>query len=166
MANNCKENYNITESKRLTTEQQLNNLVYIVDTLMSCGLPNMTINIACGIAGNISGESSFNPKAENPSGAYGLCQWMNKRKENLIKFCKENGLDYTEREGQTKFLIHELRNGYKPVYNHVINLNDDIDDIAYTFCMEFEVPGKKYCIQRPGYARECASKYNATKTTV
>ena len=164
MAKNCTVPYDTTETKQLTKPQQLDNLVYIVDTLMNSGLPNITYNVAFAIAGNISAESSFNPTAEyKKSGAYGLCQWYQKRETNLINFCNENNLSYTEREGQLKFLVNELKNGYKSVYNTITNMNDNIDDMAYTFCMKFEVPGEQYCKKRPGYARECAKKYKEIK---
>ena len=159
----------LPETKTLSKEERDSVMAMVVDTLMASGLPNMNIYIACGIAGNIKAESTFNYTAVNKNGcAYGLCQWYNTRLTKLYNWCKENGCSYTSPEGQLKYLIHELKDVsvYKNVYATISSPEycNDIDKIAYYFCMHFEVPGEKYCKSRPSMARQVFEDYKRLKT--
>lgn len=71
-----------------------------------------THNGAMAMLNNMGAESSFDPNAVNKySGAYGLCQWLD-RKSDLIEFANENGLDYTTIDAQLLFMDHELKTRY------------------------------------------------------
>lgn len=53
----------------------------------------MSHNGACGLLGNLSVESSFNPTAGNENGHYGLVQWGGKRLNNLKSIPSYSTLD-------------------------------------------------------------------------
>ena len=64
---------------------------------------------ACGVMANIYCESAFNPLAINSwSGAFGLCQWLGVRYNNLVNYCLEHGYNYQSITGQLHFMNHEL----------------------------------------------------------
>lgn len=77
----------------------------LVSRFRSYGVPDV---VAAGIIGNIDAESSFNPRAVNPtSGAKGLIQWLSKdRLANAVA----NGFDLNNTEDQIAFIIWELNN--------------------------------------------------------
>lgn len=63
---------------------------------------------AAAIAGNMNVESNFDPNILGDSGsALGLMQWRKERRANLMKFAKENGLDYRDRKTQARFALEE-----------------------------------------------------------
>lgn len=66
---------------------------------------------AMALLNNMGPESSFDPKATNASGAFGLCQWLD-RKGNLISYANENGLDYNDIDTQLMFMDYELKNRF------------------------------------------------------
>ena len=151
---------------KINEEQRKQNMMTVINRLMSSGLPNMTIEIACGIAGNIKAESEFNYTVINKNGgAYGLCQWYQTRIEKLYDYCKSTNTSPNTIDGQIKYLIHELNTSYKNVYN-TISSNEyrhDIDKVAYYFCMYFEIPGESACQNRASKARQVYSEYNNLK---
>lgn len=153
----------------LSEEDREQVMVEIVDTLLyKSGLPNMTLSIACGIAGNIKQESKFNYTAIGDNGnSYGLCQWNKNRLEKLYNFCKENNLSYTSVDGQVKYLVHELNNGYKNVYSTISSPEyaNDLDKVTEYFCLNFESPKYKetVCPKRIPAAREVLKEYKRLK---
>lgn len=157
----------IPEQRTLSSEEKNRVMVNLVDALKA-SLPNINDTIAFGIAGNVKVESGFNYTAVNSkSGAFGLCQWYQSRFEKLYNWCKENGESYTSSSGQIKFLIHELKDvsTYRKVYDTISSnaYRNDIDKIAYYFCMHFEIPGEKYCQTRAANARQVAADYKKLK---
>ena len=77
----------------------------LVSRFRSYGVPDV---VAAGIIGNIDAESSFDPRAVNPtSGAKGLIQWLSKDRLNNAK---NNGFDLNNVEDQIAFIIWELNN--------------------------------------------------------
>ena len=97
-----------------------------------------------GILANIQGESGFNPKKVGDSGnAYGICQWRGPRLDQMVQYCKENGLNPITKEGQLQFLAHDLRDNYIYAYD-LIRLCEDSEQGAlqatYYFCAYYEVP--------------------------
>lgn len=81
-----------------------------IDFLLSKGLNRAA---ACGAAGNVYYESSFNPAAVNSSsGASGLIQWLGSRKTQLIAKVPNWRTDI---QGQLDFMWEELNSGYKAV---------------------------------------------------
>lgn len=66
---------------------------------------------AMALLNNMGAESQFNPTALNSSGAFGLCQWLD-RKGNLITYANDNGLDYNDIDTQLMFMDYELKNRF------------------------------------------------------
>ena len=100
---------------------------------------------ACGILANLHSESTtFNPKEENSIGAYGICQWLNSRRTNLVNFCKKNNLDYSSLEGQLKFFEKEIKSytGTWKIIKSVPNSSEGAAKAAYQMCYDFERPAK------------------------
>lgn len=77
----------------------------------------MSPEVAAGFVGNYTSESgdgslSINPLAVNgKSGAFGIAQWLGSRKDELIKFAEDNGLDPNDWNTQLLFTKYELQNG-------------------------------------------------------
>lgn len=95
-----------TTGGRITGEQAKQNAVSVVNFLMKKGL---TKEQALGVAGNIMGESGFNPSAIGDHGTSGgLAQWHGKRFTNLRNFAAAMGRDWRDPEAQMEFLWHEL----------------------------------------------------------
>lgn len=109
---------------------------------------------ACAVLGNINAESSFKTKCDGDGGtSYGLCQWHNDRKHNLIMFCKSNGYDLQSVEGQMAFMVKELKESYPGVWsnlNSCPNTAQGAYNSGYYFCVNYEVPANK---QTKGHER-------------
>lgn len=157
------------EPSKLTNDEKTNVMMTVIDMLLKSGLPNMNLNIACGIAGNIQVESSgFNYTAIGDHGtSYGLCQWHNNRWGNLYGYCEQIGVSPNTPEGQVKFLVYELNTDYAPVYETISSPEyaNDIDKIATYFCKNFEIPANKdtVCPKRAQNARNVLKKYKEIK---
>lgn len=99
---------------------------------------------ACAVLANINQESGFKTKIDGDGGtSYGLCQWHNNRKTNLINFCKSSGYSLNSVEGQLAYLHKELTESYKSVWNKLKSTPNSAQgayDSAYYFCVHFEVP--------------------------
>lgn len=115
---------------------------------------------AMGVMANIKYESSYNPNCNGDGGtSYGICQWHAGRKNNLICYCDEHGLDYTTLEGQLKFMKYELANRYPSVHSFLKNVENTADgayDAGYYFCFNYEAPAARtsQSTKRATYAME------------
>lgn len=113
---------------------------YVLKTLVSNGA---TVSGACGVLANIEAESNFNTAANTGDGgkASGICQWHPDRWNNLKKHCSSKGLSATSIEGQTSFLIYELKQ-YSAVWSAVCTGKgkQGARDSAYLMCVKFERP--------------------------
>ena len=115
---------------------------------------------AMGVMANIKYESSYNPNCNGDGGtSYGICQWHAGRKNNLICYCDEYGLDYTTLEGQLQFLKYELASRYPAVHSYLKNVENTADgayDAGYYFCFNFEAPAARtsQSTKRATYAME------------
>ena len=94
-----------------------------------------TDEVCAGIMGNMMAECggrtlNLNPNAIGDGGtSYGLCQWHNGRKNNLIN-------NYgTEIEQQIEYLSYELGD-----VNSYFSTITNYEQIAYEFCIKFERP--------------------------
>ena len=79
--------------------------------------------------------------------SYGICQWHNSRWTRLKNYCSQNGLDASSIEGQSKFLVHELKTYYSSVYNtlkSVPNTKDGAYQAASTWTIHYEVPANRH----------------------
>jgi hypothetical protein len=138
--------------KSISTFSVQDNIEEIFDFMVE----EMDLNAAaaCGVLANIEKESAFNPKATGDYGtSYGICQWHNERKSNLISWCNSNGYNYQTLSGQLHYLQYELSmNNYKVLYNgktiydkisSVSNSAQGAYDAAYAWCYYYEVPASK-----------------------
>ena len=102
----------------------------------------------CGILANVQHESGFRTDALGDGGtSYGICQWHNGRWDRLKNYCNNNGLDWRSLEGQLEYLVWELENNYKGVYNtlkNVPNTKQGAYDAAYKWTVDFEIPADRY----------------------
>ena len=126
----------IFANEKLSVEQKV--YYYIVNEM------KLSPAAACGILANIDRECSFNTKdCNSSSGAYGLCQWLGGRKNNLLKYCEENGWDSAGVEGQCRFLKYELENKYTSVWKYMKNVENTAQgayDAGYYWCYYYEIP--------------------------
>lgn len=97
-------------------------------------------------------ESGFKTDAEDGSGAYGLCQFMNSRKDKLFTFAKDyNKKSEPDTRSQIQFISMEVLGGGKwadnPWVGHeddqnTFNTSNSIDDLTKAFCDGCERPAK------------------------
>lgn len=110
--------------------------------LRSSGLSE---ELAAGIMGNLNQESSFNPLARNKSGAYGIAQWTDERKDQLIKLngtIALHGYAFSTVEGQAYYLIYELQSQFLSkdfTYDDFMALSDVISTTE-AYCAFVERP--------------------------
>lgn len=125
---------------------------------------NMPHNGICGILGNIQAESSFNPgieeKTTRADKGYGICQWTFGRRTKLAEFCGKKGKPINDLNTQCDFLMHELENSYKAVYDVVSDGNKSPEECADVFVRKFEIPANVDSTSkvRQKNAKEWASK--------
>lgn len=68
--------------------------------------------VVAAIMGNIYAESAYNPGAQNPgSGAFGLCQWLGSRRDNLVALASRLGTPVTDVTTQLNHLWNEIGPG-------------------------------------------------------
>lgn len=112
------------------------NMQSVCLTLKKSGFSN---NAVIALMVNMNAESSFRVDALGDNGtSYGLCQWHNGRYTNLKNHC---GNKYSTVECQLSFLLYELQNSYKGVYNNLLS-NNSARNMADYFCQNFERPYK------------------------
>lgn len=102
------------------------------------------------IMGNIQAESSFLTVNTNELGCDGLVQWCFDRLNNL-KNTYGNG--WSQIDNQLEYLLYELNQSYTDTNNY-LHENHSAEDMAYYYCMHFEIPGESICASgvRQGYA--------------
>ncbi len=64
--------------------------------------------VAAAIAGNIAQESGYDPTIENDIGVFGLFQYLGDRRDALMSFAEENGLDPNDIHTQLEFAWQEM----------------------------------------------------------
>jgi hypothetical protein len=115
-------------------------------------MENVDFNNAAsaGVLANIEKESSFRTNAESDNGtSYGICQWHGARYENLKRYCRREGYDYKELEGQLEYLKSELegdyyyRNSVLEPLKGVSNDKKGAYNAGYRWCYYFEIPADK-----------------------
>lgn len=112
---------------------------YILKTLVANGA---TVAGACGVLANVEAESNFNTGALGDGGtSYGICQWHNERWTNLKTWCSSKGYSASSIEGQTAFLIYELKQ-YSSTWSAICTGKgkQGARDAAYLMCVKFERP--------------------------
>ncbi len=64
--------------------------------------------VAAAIAGNVSQESTYNPTAENSSGAYGLFQFLGDRRDAMTAYAKGSNRDASDITAQLEYAWDEM----------------------------------------------------------
>ena len=102
---------------------------------------------ACGVLANMHRESRFNSTADNGLGYYGFCQWGGERKDNLFKWCENNGYDATTIDGQLHFLQYEMPLYYPNTTAQLRACPNDEEGArraCWIFAIGYEVAGEYY----------------------
>ncbi|MBQ2477933.1 MAG: hypothetical protein II510_00475 [Erysipelotrichales bacterium] len=128
----------------ITRGTRASNKIYIYNLLTK--ELGMTRAAACGVLANICQESSFRPEAYDDAWDgtpyVGLCQWGGGRLNGLYSFCERNGYDAGSLEGQTRYIIYELRGTYRFVLDRMMacpNTARGAFDAAEIFRSQYEV---------------------------
>lgn len=101
---------------------------------------------ACGILANMNAESTgLVPDQEEigGGGGYGICQWTDTRRDDLVEWCENNGYDYTTLEGQLWFFRYEIAAitpGLVSTLKSIPNTAEGAYDAAVAFCKQYEIP--------------------------
>jgi len=136
-----------------------NNVEKALNYLQSKGF---TFEQATGIVGAMQAESGENldPNALNPSGAYGIAQWLGGRKTNLQQY---GGASYNTFETQMQFLGLEL--GLEEPRNGVNGGNEKgaLDAVKATNTPEAAALAWESAFERSGGAALDARQANARK---
>lgn len=138
--------------------------------LSSAGLSDYAV---AGAMGNIQHESGFNTNQLNTTGdgGYGLCQWTDSRRDQLVEFCKSNGLDPSSVNGQIRFFFHEIASDYFAGLNRHGGTRagwanaTSPENAADQFFHWFEGAGDSTSGVRQQYAREIYNQYQTGKNT-
>jgi Phage tail lysozyme len=88
--------------------------------------------------GNTYGGPSGNNADDNANG-FGIAQWGGVRKEGLIKYAKENGLDPSSQAANYRYLKQELSGEFSSVISAVKNTTTSEEALS-VFCKQFEKP--------------------------
>ncbi len=104
----------------------------------------LNVAAACGIMANIERECGFNPDIIGGGRFYGLCQWGGSRRQDLISYCSQKGLDYKTVEGQMNYLEYELQKDYPELLQKLRTIactQEGAYQAGYDWCYYFERPG-------------------------
>jgi hypothetical protein len=149
-----KETSKVTNTTDITTINRTSGNAkadYILNTLVSNGA---TVAGACGVLANVEAESNFNTTPHTGDGgkASGICQWHPDRWKNLQTHCMSKKLSSTSIEGQTSFMIYELKQ-YPSLWSGICKYSgkQGAKDVAYSMCVNYERPANK---EKQGKYRE------------
>ena len=130
-------------------------------------IKGLTPEQAAAIAGNFFAESSLRPNIVSQSGAYGLGQWIGRRRQSLISFAKTKG----EIEGslsvetQLEFTWQELQSSEIAAYRD-LKAQTTVDTATSSFMNKFERPSEvektQSIAKRIAYARKFLAVYSTT----
>ena len=101
--------------------------------------------------GKISKEKFMHPRPGCQYG-YGLAQWTSPgRKKRLYELAKQKGVSISDMKMQLEYLIWELKNVYKNVWN-VLTTSKSIREASDYFLVHFEAPANTGEVVRQGRA--------------
>lgn len=145
-------NIDVTKGEMGTPKQ-------IFDLLIAKGLSPAG---AAGILGNMKIESNFKTNALGDSGtSVGLVQWHASRKDRLMSWAKESGLDPMSINGQIEYLWWELTNKFTRLTDTLKTISDPYE-AAYQFAKQFERPATIAKSRMQG-AQQYFDEFNKTK---
>jgi len=151
-ASSANSNIDVTKGEMGTPKQ-------IFDLLVAKGLSAAG---AAGILGNMKIESNFKTNALGDSGtSVGLVQWHASRKDRLMSWTKERGLDPMSINGQIEYLWWELTNKFTRLTDTLKTISDP-DEAAYQFAKQFERPAVIAKSRMQG-AQQYFDEFNKTK---
>ena len=118
----------------------------VYEALKRKGLDDVHI---AAVMGNLQVENGFSTAMKGDQGSVGLCQWLNGRKDQLISYADELGLEVTDIMLQAQFLVNkELESqmsGYHVIYtgremkaNEAFFASSDLVTSTDIFCTTFE----------------------------
>lgn len=123
---------------------------------------------ACAIAGNVFGESSYNPSSKNELGCIGLFQWCFSRKDKVIAAYGDPG--WKNVNNQLNYVWKELSSGgeRESVGNYFSKYTGKtLSEYTYHWLRYFETPTtdedklrKTFLPTRLEYAKKAAAVYN------
>ena len=142
----------------------------------------MTHEGACGMLGNMDGESSMKANNlqnsyegklgfvdelytaavdngsyknfANDKAGYGLCQWTyGPRKKNLLEFANSRGASIGDENMQVDFALYELRTEYYDLWTFLCSTSNMYEATA-RICREFERPAVNNIAERYDYAQK------------
>jgi hypothetical protein len=90
--------------------------------------------------GNMAIESRYDPTAENEIGAYGLCQWLDRR-SNLEQFTSQKGKPISDLETQLEFILYEISGSENGAYSQMLQYTT-VEEQTVACCDYYERPGK------------------------
>lgn len=101
--------------------------------------------VAAGIMGNLAQESGYDSTIENSIGAYGLAQWLDTRRDALVSFSEENGLDPSSVDAQLEFIWHEIQQEGTPEHEAYLQMQQaqSPEEAAVIFRKLYERPGEE-----------------------
>lgn len=97
---------------------------------------------------------------------YGLCQWtLPSRKEDLLAYAKGLGVSIGDAEMQFNFMIKEMIESYRKVWN-VLSTTSDPYEAGYIMCSQFERPANTEVSSqvRGNRAKEIYAQYKNTES--
>jgi len=100
----------------------------------------LTKEESSGILGNLFAESYLNSGVTNGIGAFGLAQWLGKRKTNLFNYAKTQGKDAADPYLQLDFIAHELNTNEKGAKKAL--KGQDLTGSVYAIMNKFERPAE------------------------
>lgn len=110
-------------------------------------------------SGEISRDEFLSPRQyTGKSYQYGWGLWQitsKSRKEGLYDLCKKKGVSIGDENVQVEYLLYELKNKYKTVYDSIKNANT-IEYASTIVLKKFEIPSNPNVLvsQRAGYGRQ------------
>lgn len=111
---------------------------------------------ACAVLGNIQQESQFNLIAENSSSsAFGLCQWLGSRRDNLERWCRQNGYEVLSVAGQLGYFNYELHNDESASLSVLTGATND-RNYVYSTAVAFGESFERYNTNEEGSRGEFA----------
>lgn len=141
---------------------------------------NFTPTQAAGFVGNLIHESGLNSGIKQEDGSigeagmngdivnatgYGIAQWGEERKANLIRAAAQGGIPVSSQCANWSFLISELV--ANPAYANVVpsvQAQTDLVGAVCSFEKEFEAPSQPYSSGRIDYAKKIMHLMNASYT--
>lgn len=102
------------------------------------------------------------PSFVTDKAGYGLAQWTyHSRKKNLLDFAKQKGCSIGDEAMQLEFLIHELKTGYKSVFDILVSARS-VEEAAVIVLTGYEKPANQSDAvkkKRTAYGQTIYDKY-------